>query len=120
MADGFVSEGRQFEARESKFEGSSRLTNEIVNIRECDAKDMSLAPINTEKGINAYLRELDGQSVRLNASDCKSLAAELKDSVLDELIIDYSGDNGSVTIFSGKVKKVENNSDIEIKYKKHF
>ncbi|HEX2946512.1 MAG TPA: hypothetical protein VHT96_11220 [Clostridia bacterium] len=120
MADGFVSTGSEISVREGKFSGSGRLTNEIVNMRECEAKELVLSPANREKGLNAYLRQLTGISVHLDAEGCSDLSAEFKDSKLESLKIGYSGEKGSVTIFSGEINKVENNSKIKIKYKETF
>jgi hypothetical protein len=117
LADGFTSEGRSLEVREAKFEGKCRIGNEIINIRECDMVDMDLSSVESGKEIKAYLRELSGLSVHLDANSCSNLSVELKDTNLDTLIVDYPGSKGEVTVFGGDIKNICNNSALKIRRK---
>lgn len=119
MLDGFISEGRELKIRESRLMGNGIIKNEVVDIRECDGEDVILSSDNHEKRINAHLRDLTGNSVKLDAKSCNSLFVELKDVSLNKLTVDYAGNDGKITVFRGLIVEVENNSKINIEYKKN-
>lgn len=117
MVDGFVSEGGELEIRESKLIGNSIIKNEAVEIRDCDSGTVVLSPAG--KQVYAKLRELTGDFVKVDALNCGDMNVELKDTSLNRFAVDYNGESGSLVIFSSEIGGVENNSKIQIDYKKN-
>lgn len=115
----FTSEGQSIEIRESKMAANAVIKNSVVNLRECDIEDVTLKTDNTDKKIDANLREVRGLSIKFDAKSYNSLSAEIKDPNLEKLIIDSDSDKGSITVISGSINNIENNSKINITKKKN-
>ncbi len=120
MADGFTSEGNTLIIREGSFDEKATLKNEIIELRECIGNDITIFSDGSSNKINATLRELEGKSVKINGEGCKSIATQFKDCKLDELIIDYPKGNGRIDVYSGDIKRIENNSNININKKSNI
>jgi hypothetical protein len=118
-AENFYSQGGSIEIRESKMRSNAVIKNSIVRLRECDIENISLESENDDKKIDAQLREIRGIEVNIVAKSYNSLSVEIKDPKLQKLVIESDSDKGDITVISGSIDKVDNNSGIEIKKEKN-
>jgi hypothetical protein len=117
-AEDFVSEGGSIEIRESEMAANAVIKNSVVELRECNIEDVTLTSENADKKIDAQLRDLKGLSVKIDTKSCNSLSAEIRDPKLQKLVIDSDSDKGTISVISGSIDIIENNSKISIKNKK--
>ena len=116
LINGFVSKGTEIEVRESKLAGSANFANQTIALRECRAGSIVISTDNPDKNSHVEIREHKGGTVLLSSKVGDHFQMNIRDSSLDLLSINENSTNDEISIVNSKINKVENESDIEIKY----
>lgn len=115
LAVGYTGKGKKAVVRDTDIGDAAVFNNQKLEIRDCDTGSLCIGTEKASGVLEALLRDNKGDNLTIDVPDYNALSILIRDSDYEGLNVNSAKETGEITLLRARIKKLDNQSGIEIK-----